>query len=112
MRPAMPLSRLGVRRRRPVHRAAFRAEIRSAGTVEEKNPHCGLSGAGKSRASLGLSRPATGSATARLGAVLVEERFRADRVRGSAVQLAPGAGELDRPGAFRMDARGLEPALE
>src|SRR5216684_887304 len=108
MRPALPLPRLGIRRGRPLHSAAIRGEIRSAGTAEKKNPDHGLPRSGESRAPLGLSRPAARAAPARLGALLVEKRIRADRVRTSAVQLAPGAGELDRPGALRMDARELE----
>src|SRR5258708_40327798 len=110
MRPALPLSRLEVRRGRPMHRAALRGEIRSSGTAEKKNPDHGLPRSGESRATLGLSRPAARAAPARLGAVLVEKRFRADRVRRSAVQLASGAGQLVRPGTLRRAPRELEPA--
>src|SRR5205823_2602273 len=59
---------------------------------------------------VGLSRPAARAAPARLGAFLLEKRIRADRFCGGAVQLAAGPGELDRPGALRVDARELEGA--
>ena len=59
---------------------------------------------------MGLSRPRAAPARARLGILLVEERFPPDRQGRDPVQLVPVPGKLDRPGAFRMDPFELERA--
>ena len=52
--------------------------------------------------------PAAGSAGPQLGALHVEERFCADRLRGRSLQLASMPGEFDRSAALRVDAHELE----
>src|SRR5260221_6401449 len=54
--------------------------------------------------SLGLSWPRAAAARAGLGILLVEEWLSPDRPGRDPMQLVPVSGELDRPGAFRMDA--------
>ena len=68
----------------------------------------GISGSGEGRDALGLSGTAARAFASRVGAVHLGERLRPGRIRGGAVQLAAVPGELDRPGAFRMDAFELE----
>ena len=71
-------------------------------------PHQGLPGARARRAVVGLPGSAAGARAAGLGALHLAERLSPDRDGRRAVQLVPVPGELDRSGAFRMDARQLE----
>ena len=71
-----------------------------------------LSGRGEGGASLGLSRARARAAGADLGDLHLDKRLPPDRVRRYALQLAAMPGELHRSGAFRMDARELDPAAE
>ncbi len=84
-----------------------RGHRRAGDPLPRPDPHQGVQGAGAGGIALGLSRPRAGAPAAELGAVHLAERLRPDRVLRSAVQLVPVPGELDRPGAFRVDARQL-----
>ena len=84
--------------------AALRGCRPSRGPAEGRNQHQGLSGRRTGRAPVGLSRTAAGSAGARLGILLLAQRLSPDRPGRNPVQLVPVPGELDRPGALRMDA--------
>ena len=78
--------------------------------LQRRDPHQGLPGRGAGRAALGLSRPGAAAAGAGLGILLLAERLPPDRQGRDPVQLVPVPGELDRPGAFRMDPFELERA--
>ncbi len=108
VRAALQLPWLAVRPGRPVHRATLRGRCRARGSLQGQGPDQGLSGRDQGRPDLGLPGPRAGSAGPQLGALHVEERLRADRLRGRPLQLASMPGEFDRSAALRVDAHELE----
>ena len=112
VRPALQLSRLDVRRDRRLPRAAVRGHRRAADPLPRPDPHPRVSRRGEGRAAVGVSGAGACAAGAELGAVLLGQRLRADRVLDGALQLVPVPGELDRSGAFRVDARQLGAAAD
>ena len=80
MRPALQLSRLALRRKRRVHRAALRGHGASRRQHEGSRIRIKAYPVQRTcRADLGLSRPGAGAAGAELGAVHLEERLHPDR---------------------------------
>ena len=100
------VSRLARGRERPLPRTALRRHDQSE-AVEGGLRDNSLPGERMRGSALRLYGPAAGAGTAGVGAVHLAQRFPRDRARRRALQLVPVPGELDRPGAFRMDARQL-----
>ena len=67
LRAALPVSRLGLRRHRPVHRAALRGSRHPRGALQGPHQDRRLSGPGAGRDDLRLSRAAPGAACSRAG---------------------------------------------
>ena len=109
-RHPLQLSRLADGRARPLHRAALRGCRPSESARQGALRHHRLSGARARRSPVGLHGTAAGARAAGVRAVHLAERFSRDRARRHPVQFLPVPGELHRPGAFRMDARQLEPS--
>src|ERR1700733_15232291 len=108
MRAALQLSRLAFRPDGSVRRAAVGRYRRARSAIQRQNSYQSISRGGQGWLGLGVPGTAARASGSRLGAVLVEERLRADCLRGRALQLAPVPGEFNRSAAFRVDAHELE----